>query len=173
MASAKKTKRKQSKSTDPDEVTLREITKDDTEFLFGVYASTRAEEMAMTQWDEAEKVKFLRSQFDAQQKHFRFFYPKANYDIILFKNQPAGYMYVDRGPKSLLGVDIALLPQYRNTGIGSLLINNLLDEADKKGVPFNIQVLKYNTAALRLYERLGFSYTGEEGMHVKMKWNKE
>lgn len=126
--------------------------------------------MVLTKWSDSEKEKFLRSQFEAQQKHFRFYYPKANYDIVLLHNQPVGYMYVDRGPKWLLGVDIAMLPEHRSTGIGSLLIRDLLSEAEKKGVPFEIQVLKHNTAALRLYERLGFSYTGEEGIHFQMEW---
>lgn len=168
MSSAKK--QKQSKPLNKKDVSLRPVTKDDTEFLFGVYAHTRDEEMAIIQWSDSEKEKFLRSQFEAQQKHFRFYYPKASFDVVLLHDKQVGYMYVDRGEKWILGIDIAMLPEYRSVGIGSLLISELLNEAKQKGIPFNIQVLKHNAAALRLYERLGFSYTGEEGLHFQMKW---
>lgn len=166
----KKQKQKKSKSLNSKDVSLKPITTADTEFVFRVYASTREEEMALTDWSDSEIEKFLRSQFLAQQNHFKFYYPKARYDIVLLHNEPVGYMYVDRGPKWILGIDVAMLPQYRNKGVGSILIRDLLSEAEQKGVPFEIQVLKHNTAALRLYERLGFSYTGEEGLHFQMTW---
>lgn len=173
MATAKKRKGKQSKSLNPEEVSLRPITKDDKEFLYKVYAGTRDEEMAMIGWTEEEKEKFLRSQFESQQNHYKFYYAKARFDIILYRNQPVGYMYVDRGAKEILGVDIAVLPEYRSKGIGGLLIRDLLMEAEEKGVPFNIQVLKQNTKALKLYERMGFVYTGDTGLHFQMKWDGE
>lgn len=173
MASAKKRKGKQSKSFEPDEVSLRAVTKADTEFLFRVYTGTRDEEMQATGWSEEEKEKFLRNQFDAQQKHYKFYYSKARFDIILFRNQPIGNMYVDRGSKEMLGVDISILPEYRSKGIGGFLIRELLVEAERKGVPFNIQVLKNNSKALKLYERMGFVYDGESGIHFKMRWNGE
>lgn len=173
MATAKKRKGKQSTSLNPDDVLLRPVTKDDTEFLFRVYAGTRDDEMAATGWGEEEKEKFLRSQFEAQQKHYKFYYAKARFDIVLFHNQPVGNLYIDRGEKEILGVDIAILPEYRSKGIGGLLVRDLQAEAEQKGVIFRIQVLKHNIKAQKLYERMGFFYDGESGLHFQMRWGGE
>lgn len=65
------------------ETTLRPITPEDREFLFRLYASTRAEELAVVDWSEREKESFLRFQFDAQHKYYMEQFPRAAFDVIL------------------------------------------------------------------------------------------
>ncbi len=52
-------------------VTLRPIQPADQEFLYQVYASTRTEELAVTDWNEEQKQSFLRMQFNAQHRHYQ------------------------------------------------------------------------------------------------------
>jgi hypothetical protein len=59
------------------------------------------------------------------------------------------------GPASRI-VDIALLPQYCNRGIGTTLLRDLQSEAAAAGKPLRIHVERFNPA-LRLYQRLGFT----------------
>lgn len=153
------------------EVTLRPVTQDDEAFLFKVYASSREDELAMVEWLEIERRTFLQMQFKLQRDHYKEMFPKADHVIILLNGQPAGRMMVDRTrADELHGVDIAILPEFRNGGAGSYLIEELLREARAAGKPFRIQVERINQKAMRLYERLGFSYQSETPTHIALEW---
>ena len=76
---------------------------------------------------------------------------------------------VDRGEAAIVLRDIAVLTEYRNAGIGSRLIQDLLDEAASAGKPVQLHVVA-TSPAVRLYERLGFCRTGDEAAYLEMKW---
>ncbi len=135
--------------------TLRPITPADQDFLYGVYASTRADELAVTDWDDAQKAAFLQMQFDAQHQYYQEHYPEASFSIVLVDGEPVGRLYVARWPDQIRIVDIALLPAHRNQEIGTILLQALLAEGDAIGKRVSIHVERFNPA-LRLYERLGF-----------------
>jgi ribosomal protein S18 acetylase RimI-like enzyme len=78
-------------------------------------------------------------------------------------------MIVHRAPGELRLVDIALLPQFRNAGTGSALLQIILGEAAAAGQPVRLKVLKGNRAE-SFYHRLGFTKTGETEMHFEMEW---
>ena len=151
-------------------VKLRSVEPDDEPFLFRVYASTRAAEMAAWGWDQAQQEAFLRMQFLTQQLSYRAQFPGADHRIIMVEDQPAGRILVARTDKEILLVDIALLAEYRNAGIGTGLIRDLQAEAARAGAPVHLHVLKTNPAAARLYERLGFQATEDDGVYLQMKW---
>lgn len=77
-------------------VSLRSVEPADEEFLLGLYATTRADELALTDWTDEQKAAFVRHQFDAQTHHYREHYPTATFDVILVDDEPAGRLYVDR-----------------------------------------------------------------------------
>lgn len=150
-------------------VTLRPITDDDLPFLNDVYASTRQEELAPVPWSEAEKEAFLRMQFDAQHRHYAEHYPNASFDVILVDGAAAGRLYVDRRETEIRIVDIALLPAFRQRGIGTRLLTGLLDEGARSGRPVGIHVERFNPA-LRLYQRLGFVPIEDREVYLLMRW---
>jgi ribosomal protein S18 acetylase RimI-like enzyme len=125
--------------------------------------------MNLVAWDAAQKEAFVRMQFTAQHSHYQQHYPDAAFDIILVNGQPAGRLYVDRWTKEIRIVDIALLPEYRNAGIGTTLLKGILEEATQAGKPVSIHVERFNPA-LHLYERLGFSTISENGVYYLMEW---
>lgn len=149
-------------------VTLRPVTGEDEPFVFAVYASTRAEEMAMVPWDEAQREAFLKMQFTAQQTHYRNFYTGTSHDLILLDERPVGRLYVSRGEGEIRILDITILPEYRNRGIGTPLIKELMREAEQAGKSLTIHVESYNPS-LRLFERLGFSKIADEGIYHLME----
>ena len=59
-------------------LSLRPITPEDEPFLARLYASTRAEELAQTNWSEEQKAMFCRMQFNAQTADYRANYPDAS-----------------------------------------------------------------------------------------------
>ena len=149
---------------------LRPVKTGDEDVLYRIYASTRMDEMDAVNWTGGQKEAFLKMQFNAQTTHYRNHYPNAEYQIIQREDSiPAGRLIVDRSSGSILLMDIALLPEYRNAGIGTSLLKELLAEAAHKNQPVILHVEAFNPA-LRLYERLGFIKTGENGIYHEMVW---
>jgi ribosomal protein S18 acetylase RimI-like enzyme len=148
---------------------LRPITREDDSFLAGLYASTRAEELAVTGWSDEETAIFCRQQFDAQTVHYRENYPGALLQVIEREDVSIGRLYVARWEREIRIMDIALLPEHRRAGIGSQLLRELQDEARSAGKTLTIHVERFNPA-LRLYERLGFRQVEDKGVYLLMEW---
>ena len=147
------------------DVELRAVARErDAEFLCAVYASTRAEELAVVPWTEDEKDAFLRMQFEAQDRYWREQRPDAELSVILVRGQPAGRLYVDRLADEIRIVDIALLAQHRGMGVGTRLIGRILEEGATTGRPVTIHVERGNRARA-LYERLGFRQISTTGVY--------
>jgi ribosomal protein S18 acetylase RimI-like enzyme len=154
------------------ELTLRPITTDDLPFLYQVYASTRVEELAQTDWTDEQKAAFLQQQFAAQHHHYQVNYPKAQFQVIEQQGTPIGRLYVVRWPKEIRVIDIALLPEYRGRGIGSDFLRSILADGQRRSLPVTIHVERFNPA-LRLYERLGFHVLQDKGVYYLMEWSPE
>lgn len=142
---------------------------DDEAFLFEVYASTRQDEVAAWGWAPAQQEAFLRMQFMAQHRSYGMQYPDADPRIIEQQGQRAGRILVARTEREIVLVDIALLPAFRNQGLGTALIKELQAEAAAAGQTLRLHVLK-GSPAYRLYERLGFVMTADNSMHYGMEW---
>ena len=146
---------------------LRPATDDDRAFLLAVYASTRAEELAVVPWTDEQKAAFILMQFEAQDASYRQSYPEADFSVIRRDGVDVGRLYVARLDTEVLLVDIALLPEYRGRGIGTQLIGDLLASADKDALPVTLHV-KPGSPAKRLYRRLGFESRGVSGPYESM-----
>jgi RimJ/RimL family protein N-acetyltransferase len=160
----------ESRSNQTTTVNLSPVTTEDEAFLYQVYAATRAEELAQVPWNEAQREAFLKMQFSAQQLHYRTYHPDSTHDIILLNSQPIGRLYVARSANGICILDITILPEHRNKGIGTPLIKRLMDEAAEAGQPLTIYVESFNPSR-RLFERLGFSKIEEDGVNYLMEWH--
>jgi ribosomal protein S18 acetylase RimI-like enzyme len=153
-------------------VRLLPVRPEDEEFVYRVYASTRADEIAVLGWNAAQQHAFLRMQYTSQKRWYEMAYPDAEHSLILRDEQPVGHIIVQRSPQALRLVDIALLAEHRGCGIGGQLLDELIAEARRGAVHVELQVMKTNRAA-RLYERLGFVRTGEDDMYYQMRRDPE
>jgi ribosomal protein S18 acetylase RimI-like enzyme len=152
------------------EIILRPVAaEDDDAFLLSVYASTRAQEMAMVPWTPEQKDAFVRMQFTAQKQHYAAQSPEADHDLICVQGAPVGRLYLDRGADTFHILDITVLPDFRNRGIGSEILRRILEEARAGGRAVSINVENFNPS-LRLFERLGFQRAGENGFQLLLKW---
>lgn len=156
-------------SLDDKDVTLRPARPEDEDFLLEVYAGTRAEERALVGWDDAQWGAFIRMQFTAQKRDYEARYSASGHSVILAGGRPVGRLWVDRGEEEIRLVDIALLPAHQGTGIGSVILRRLIAEARQAEKPLRHMVYKANADAVRFYERLGFSVTGEIPSHYLME----
>ena len=150
-------------------LTFRCAVPDDEAFLFELYTSVRKEEMAAWGWDWAQEQMFLKLQFTAQRRHYDIAFPNADHRIILSDNLPIGRILVFGTQREIRLVDIALLPEYRGSGIGASLVRGLFEEAKAANKPVTLHVAKLSRA-VRLYQRLGFLIIGDTGTDLKMEW---
>jgi ribosomal protein S18 acetylase RimI-like enzyme len=151
------------------DVSFRPELPEDEAFLAKLYATTRDIEMALTGWDAAQQEAFLRMQFQFQTTHYRKHYGDASFQIILRDAAPIGRIYVHYGTREIRLIDIALLPEFRRSGIGGAILENLLQEAARQEKTVTLHVERFNPA-LRLYERLGFQVVEDLGINLYMEW---
>jgi len=150
-------------------ITFRPAGPDDEAFLLKVYASTRAEELAVVPWTEAQREAFLRMQLQAQHLHYRQKYPEGEYLVILDEDRAVGRLYIARLQEQIRIMDISILPEDRGRGLGTSILRDLMAEAARAEKPLRIYVETFNPS-LSLFERLGFSKIEEEGINLLMEW---
>lgn len=151
------------------ELDFRPITPGDLPFLSRLYASTRQDELAVTDWTDEEKAAFLQMQFEAQHSHYQKHYPSASFEVIEQGGSPIGRLYVDTWEDEYRLIDIALLPEHRNHGIGSAILHDLLAKAEAANKAIRIHV-EHDNPALKLYQRLGFRQVKDVGVYAFMEW---
>jgi ribosomal protein S18 acetylase RimI-like enzyme len=153
----------------PPTVTLRPIGEEDQDFLLALYGTTRADELALVDWDEAQKAAFVRQQFDAQHRYYQQIFPQGSFQVILADDVAAGRLYLDDGPDETRIVDIALMPHFQGHGIGTALVSQVLAGAAARGASITIHVER-NNPALRWYARLGFRLVEDQGVYLLLRW---
>lgn len=149
---------------------LRPETPDDLPLHAAIYASTRQDEMDAAGFSPEMRESFVAMQFQAQNTHYRQHFPRAEWSIIECDGQPAGRLILDREEDHLHIMDIALLPAFRNRGIGSDLLTKLCAEAGPLAVRLYAQ---NNDRAIHLYRRLGFRPVSDDGMNTELIWRRE
>jgi len=150
-------------------VQLRPVQPEDREFLYRVYGSTRAAELNLLDCDDTQKQIFLTMQFNAQHSYYSSQFPDAQFEILELNNEAIGRLYTDRRQHEIHIIDITLLPEFRGQGIGSALLQKILDEAASTDKCVSIHVEQLNPA-MRLYERLGFRLVQDGGIYKQMEW---
>lgn len=157
-------------STSYHDVKLRRAIDDDHYALYQVFTASRIDLMtALADLEHSQQEEIMLFQFNAQQKYYKSNYPTICFDIIVRNNYIIGYIYTAQVDDKIELVDIALMPEHRNQGIGQALIMDLLDEGKVllKCVSLHVQ---HGNPAYQLYERLGFIEAGEQGIYKRMEW---
>lgn len=157
-----------SQTTSSRNISLRTAAPGESEFLIRVYASTRAEEMAAWGWEPAQQAGFIKMQFEARRRGYAASYPSGDTSVIFLNDVPVGSLTTFRGSGEIRLLDISLLAEYRERGIGGELIRALISEATSQKSAVRLSVVRGNRAA-RLYERLGFVATGGDAVYCEME----
>jgi len=154
-------------------LSLRPITSRDLPALEKIYSSTRESEMERVPfWTDLMKQEFLSSQFKAQHEYYQKNYTGGHFWVIESKNKIIGrlYLHEDFQGKGMRIIDITILPEYRNNGLGQGIFKDLMNRAAGLGRPLTIHVETFNPAK-NLYTRLGFKTISEtNGVYHLMEW---
>lgn len=153
-----------------DALRFHRVAEADLVFVYALYAQVRAAELAPVPWPQDAKDTFLAEQAALQHRHYLANYPGADLLVIEDGADPIGRVYLYRAPAEIRIMDIALMPDRRNRGIGTRLLNEILDEARATGSTVTLHVESDNPAQ-RLYRRLGFQLIEHRGVYDFLGWD--
>jgi GNAT superfamily N-acetyltransferase len=145
---------------------LRDVNDADEDFLFRVFVSSRESEFSV--FPEPHRAALIRMQFAAQRQSYARRYADARHSIVLVDGQDAGHLWIGEDEKDIVVLDVALLPEYRNRGIGTALYSRLIEQARAAGKVLRASVSAANPGSLRFHQRMGFTMTGGDGMYIAL-----
>lgn len=140
---------------------LKAATEADYAWLWELKRATMKSYVIQTwgSWDDQLQEEFFRGNFSP-----------GSVQMILLGDQRAGLLEVKQEPREIFLANIQIHPASQNRGLGSAVVQTVLEGARTLGQPVRLQVLKVNTAAQKLYHRLGFQAYDETLTHVLMRW---
>jgi len=150
-------------------VASRAMVEADLPFVAALYASVRSAELAQTGWPEEMRQAFFDQQHQAQHAHYRAYYPDAEWLILERHGKPIGRLYLHEETSDLHLIDISLVESSRGAGIGTAIMEDLIDRAGAQGRSMSLFV-EPNNPARRLYSRVGFVGEGISGAYEAMRW---
>lgn len=151
----------------PPSVTTRPAAEQDDGFLFALFKAVRSPEFAHLPLPPAQLDHLLSFQYSGQKQSYAAQYPNGH-DLILLDGGPIGRLWVFRAPSAHELVDISLLPEFRNRGIGSALIAQAIAVARAAGVPLRCSVAVTNHGSLRFHQRLGFHIASQDEVYYDL-----
>jgi ribosomal protein S18 acetylase RimI-like enzyme len=119
--------------------------------------------------DAPLRERLMRQQFCGQNASYGANYPNARFEIVEHAGAPIGRIVTARTPDAVLIVDIALIASQRRRGIGTGLVNGVLDEPRATGLPVRLSVVANNAAALRFYLRFGFKPIETSAIDIRLE----
>ena len=107
--------------------------------------------------------------------------PFLKYFILYCEGNPVGYLSFHECYEKVEIVNIEVKEEYRHKGYGGYLMSNLITYCeDKNVINITLEVNKFNTNAIQLYEHFGFNsvavrkgyYDGIDGILMERKMMK-
>lgn len=149
---------------------LAPVVPSDKSFLFEIYASSRTEELQFVPWTDEQKHAFLQSQFQAQHDYYFSNYPNGSFNLIKINGAAAGRLYMAESGGEIRIIDMTLLPEFRNQGIGTRLISDVLEDGAVRQKSVTICLETYNRSQ-NLFSRLGFICVSNDGVYCLWEKN--
>lgn len=139
---------------------LRPALDSDRDSLFALHRLTMREVIAETWgWDETwQQAEFMR-RLDT-----------CTVSVIEIEGQAVGALWLRATPESLHIVELQLVPKMQGRGVGSAVVQHVIQQGIDGGVPVTLSVVPANARAQRLYERLGFEVAGVEAPLIHMRY---
>ena len=148
---------------------LRPARDDDETFLYDVFCTTWADEVAALP-NPKLATHMLRIQYTAQERRFRTGYPDHQRLVILHDGERAGRLYLSISDTMVHALDMTLLPEFRSKGFGSRVVGDLLQIAEDTGRSATLRVARRNTRATALYHSLGFQLVTMDDLDNYFEW---
>lgn len=134
-------------------------------------------------YTDADHDNYIKCQIDAFEKYILEFFGVCDMSImeshlkqlkpnllkIAVKSLTAGYVYYKEEDSKIVVDVFTLLPEYRNNGLGSLILQDFIKKADELNKPIFLDTFKSNPAK-KFYERNGFVVVDENYSHYILRY---
>jgi len=139
--------------------TLRKSTLRDLDFIYMIKRMTLKKYIEeIWGWDEKYQLDDLRKNFNIE-----------NNKIIVSKGKDIGILEITENKEEVYIVELEIHPDFQGNGIGTSILENIINNAISKDKKARLGVFKINESAKRLYERIGFSILEENDTHFIME----
>jgi GNAT superfamily N-acetyltransferase len=105
---------------------------------------------------------------EEQRAFFDEYFDHRDFEIVQVGGRDAGFLSFEEREAHVYLAHVALLAEFQNRGIGSEIVQHVIDEAEEAGLPVRLRVIRSNPAR-RFYERLGFSCYETTETHFLME----
>jgi len=109
-------------------------------------------------WEDAVQIEF----------HIKDFKPEKIKILLDENNDAIGLLITTEDDTHIYIQSLLLCENAQGKGIGTEILHELIKQAKSKSKQIELQVFKVNKRAKALYERLGFSTTGQTAFHYRM-----
>lgn len=128
---------------------LRKATGNDAAFFYDVKKIVLQHYIEMIWgWDEDFQQRFHAANFHVEHTY-----------IIVVNGEDAGTLEVQESKDSIFISSLYILPAFQRKGIGTAIVTDYTNKAAAERKRVELEVLKLNEGAQRLYKRLGFILT--------------
>jgi ribosomal protein S18 acetylase RimI-like enzyme len=91
--------------------------------------------------------------------------------IIECEGRATGGLLLESKPDSIYIHELQVLPEYQGRGLGTAVVQQVIQQGASRGVAVTLSVVAANARAKQLYERLGFEVTTFEAPFFRMRHN--
>lgn len=153
----------------PGGISIRPQRESDALFIERLFRSVRAD-LQLIDGDRDLIEEIIVMQLNAQTSGYGGSFPNALYFIVEKLGEPIGRLTLDFGDNEVRIIDVALIPEMRGKGFGSVILQALQQVSGAIGAPLSLAVDSANLVAKQLYLRLGFRTVMIQPPHEFMTW---
>ena len=136
---------------------------DDTDFARSVHHRAYRDviERQYGPWDEPTQDRLFAAAWSAVQ-----------HEIVLCDDARCGYTHIENRDDCIYLRELVIDPDFQGRGIGTHILQNVIQQATLKSVPVRLRTHVTNRA-VNLYLRMGFRETARTESHVLFEWNQD
>lgn len=144
-------------------------TPDDEPFIRQLMIETLTDQLGARSWPDEIRYRLLDDQYKIRREGFRVSAADRPGTIVLVHGEPIAWYIAAEFDDEIRLVNLVVRNAHRHKGIGSAILRQLFFDSDSSGKRLRLSVAIENRRANELYTRLGFSQTGDDGVHYFME----
>lgn len=149
---------------------LRPAEPGDAGWLRALTMAQQRDELLACGWPATALDALLEQQHRLREHGWRQAWPDHRHWVLTVAGEDAGRVWLGHSAQGLHLIDLLVAPAFRGRGLGRWCLAHWQNEAAHAGLPLSL-VVRRESPARRLYERMGFSVCADDGgLDLQMVW---